>query len=79
MCWSFAFVFVICEFGQKLSDGFNEVDDEIGQFDWYLCSMEIQKLLPILIIVTQKPISLKVFGSISCDRENFKKVGTIFS
>lgn len=78
VCWTFAFVFVICEFGQKLSDGFNGIDDECGQFDWYLHSMEVQKLLPTLIIVTQKPISLKAFGSISGDRQSFKKVSPLF-
>lgn len=74
MIWSFAFVFVLCEFGQNVSNAFIEIDDEIGQVDWYLFSMHTQKLLIILMIVTQKPVGLNVYGDIWCDREDFKKV-----
>lgn len=74
MAWSFVSVFVVCEFGQKVCDAFFEIDDEICQLDWYLFSIEIQKILLTLMINTQKPVSLGVFGNITCDREDFKKV-----
>lgn len=38
----------------------------------------MQQKLPILIAVAQKPVSLSVFGSISCGREDFKKVSINF-
>ena len=77
MSWSFAFVFVVCEFGQIMSNAYTEIDHEVCQLDWYLFSMEIQKILPTLMIVTQKPVGLDVFGNISCGREDFKKVSKI--
>lgn len=74
MCWSFISVFVVSEFGQRISNGFIEIDDEVCRFDWYRFPMEIQKLLPTIFIATQKPVSIQAFGSISMDRDNFKKV-----
>lgn len=74
MTWAFAFVYIICEFGQRVSNAYIEIEDEIGQLDWYLLSMEIQKILPTLMIVTQKTVGLDVFGNISADREDFQKV-----
>lgn len=74
MTWAFAFVYIICEFGQRVSNAYIEIEDEIGQLDWYLFSMEIQKILPTLMIVTQKTVGLDVFGNISADREDFQKV-----
>lgn len=67
-------MFVACEIGQNVSNAFKEIDDEIDRFHWYLFPAEIQKMLPILLSVTQRPINIEVFGSIACDRENFKKV-----
>lgn len=74
MTWAFAFVFVICEFGQKVSNAFIEIEHETGQLEWYLFTMDIQRILLILMIVAQNPVGLHVFGDISCDREDFKKV-----
>lgn len=78
MGWSFAAVFIVCEFGQNVSNAFIEIDFKTSQLDWYLFSMEIQKILLILTINTQKPVGLDVFGNVSCDREDFKKVSKIF-
>lgn len=77
MTWSFAFVFVVCEFGQRVSNAFIDIDFEAGQLEWYLFSMEVQKILPTLMIVTQKCVGLDVFGNVQADRENFKKVSEI--
>lgn len=75
--YSFVFVFIASEFGHSISTAFIEIDYEIGQFDWYKFPMEMRKILPILLMVTQKPLTLEVFGSITCERETFKKVSEI--
>lgn len=77
MGYSFALVFIASEFGQLGSTAFIEIDYKIGRFDWYEFHMEIQKILPMITIVTQKPVGLEVFGSFTCDRENFEKVSQI--
>lgn len=72
--YSFGIVFIACEFGQYVSGVFEEIEDDIEVFDWYLFPHELQRMLPMILIVTQKPLQLKFFGSISLLREYFKKV-----
>ena len=75
--YAFGVALAICEFGQYESDAFQEIDDEIEAFDWYLYSHEIQQMLPIILMAVQQPVELKYFGSFSAVRENFKKVSLV--
>lgn len=72
--WAFCLVLVICEAGQKLSDSFEEVEDDFGQIDWYLLPLEIQRMLPTILIYLQDPMVVRFFGSLTCCRELFKNV-----
>lgn len=47
--WSFGLVFIACEISQLSCDALNEMDDEIGQMDWYLFPIEIQRMLAMII------------------------------
>lgn len=67
-------MFGVCELGQRMTNGFGEIDDEIEAFNWYLFPYEIQKILTTILIRVQMPIELQYFGSISATRENSKKV-----
>lgn len=67
-------VLVICEFGQRLSNAFDEIHYDIELSDWYLFPCDIQRMLPVILIVAHQPVELKCFGSISAVRENSKKV-----
>lgn len=64
----------MCEVGQRWSDAYLEIIDRIDQFDWYLCPMNVQRMLPILLIVAQQPVKLRMTGSTSTNRDTFKKV-----
>lgn len=72
--YAFTVVFLVCELCQRATDAFNKINDTIGGFDWYLFPIEIQKMLPTIMIVTQKIVGQKYFGSIMCLRPTFKKV-----
>lgn len=63
-----------CEIGERMSNAVFEIEDEIAQFDWYSFPLEIQKILPIIIVNVQKPINIDCFGSISATRDTFKEV-----
>ena len=71
-------IFVGCEFAQRGCNGLNKINDVIDQFDWYLFPHKINRILPMIIIIAQQKIAIKCFGSISCDRDTFKKVSTSF-
>lgn len=67
-------VFFACEIGQRFSNAFDNIDDTIGQFDWYLYPVKIKRMLPTLMINTQQPFEIMCFGSKACTRETCKKV-----
>ena len=75
---SFALVFVCCEFGHKLSNAFEQIDNQIGELHWYGFPVQVWKMLPTLIAGAQKSCGLRVFGSASCTREEFKNVCIFF-
>lgn len=64
----------ICELGQRTADAFEDVDAVIEGFDWNLFSLEIQKILPIILIDMQQPVELRIFGTTSGLRITFTKV-----
>lgn len=74
MFWSFAANFLFCEFGENVTRRFNELDKTICQSEWYLLSIEIQRMLPTIIMITQKEIILQGFGGVDLTREAFKRV-----
>lgn len=70
--WTFAFLFMICEFGERVSAGFYESYEIICELQWY--STNIQRMLHIVMISVQEPCILRGFGNIPCAREQAKKV-----
>ena len=74
--WSYGFIFCLCECGQQVLDAFEEICDEIDRFNWYEFPIDIQKMLPIILIVSQEPVGMVAYGNIECKREIFKKVNT---
>lgn len=75
--YAFGVMFIACELSQRLNIAFNDCNDIIVQFKWYLLPAEIQRLLPLIIHFSQRPVEVKCFGSTTCDRETFKYVSKI--
>lgn len=74
MCWSLDLEFIICEFGERASDGFDKLCDETCQLDWYSYPIKVQQMLPDIMIGTQKPVLIRGFGNIQCTRSAFNRV-----
>lgn len=72
--WSFALIFLICEFGQMVTDHFDELTNAINDYDWTSFPDEIQKILPVIIQNTQREVVIETFKNTSCSRESFKIV-----
>lgn len=73
--YGFGIIFVICELGQRLTNAYAQIADEIERFEWYLFAHEMQRRLPIILIASQQPVELQCFGGITGIRETLKKVG----
>lgn len=75
ICYAFGIVFIACEVGNRQSNAFDEIDDVIGQFKWYLFPDELKRILPFIIHFAQRPVNIEFFGSSSCNRNTFQRVG----
>ena len=76
--WSFVLLFLICEFGQMITNRFDQLNEAIDDCDWSSFPKEIQKILPIIIQNTQRPVVLRTFENASCSRETFRRVNFHF-
>lgn len=72
--WIFAQFFLCCEFGERLTAEYDEIDNKISDSKWYRFPHDIQKLLPTLFIGTQQPVVLSGFGNFEWTRDSFKSV-----
>lgn len=78
VCIAFIVVLLICEICQRGCDLFNNIDEIlVQQLNWYSLPNEVQRALPLIINVTQQITEIKCFGSISCNRDTFKKVSAL--
>lgn len=68
-------MFIICELCERTTQLFNETDDIMCQLNWYYFPYGVQKLLPAILAMSQKPCKIECYGSITCSRDTFKKVG----
>lgn len=75
--WAIALIFATCECIQRFTNAFDDINDAIERLDWYLYPIEIQRLLIPIMMYAQKPVVIEVFGSISCSRDQFRKVCSI--
>lgn len=72
--YALCIVFIACELCERLTIAYAELEQKIEQFEWYAFPIKAQRLLPILMLNAQQPITLQCFGGISTNREAFKKV-----
>lgn len=71
---AFGLVGCSCEMGQRFTTEFDDVGDAVDKLNWYLFPIGVQRLLPTVIISAQQQLTIECFGSVSCQRESFKKV-----
>lgn len=74
---TFVVVFISCELSQRLADAFTEFNDLIDEYRWFRFPIKVKRILPMTLIIVQKPVSLQYFGSYLCCREAFKNVREI--
>lgn len=74
MVYAFGLLIITCELGQRVCNAFDECNDILNQFHWYLFAPNIQRMLPTIINFTQRPVVFCCFGSTAAIRETFKYV-----
>lgn len=72
--WALTLIFAVCECCQRYVNTFSDINDTFVQLRWYLYPIEIRRLLILMILNAQYPIDIAFFGSMTCCREQFRKV-----
>lgn len=72
--WSFALIFIYCEYGERVNAAFANLYIVISQFNWYLMPMNIQQILPVIIGGVQQSVNIQGYGNFPCNRKAFKNV-----
>lgn len=70
----FGSVFLACEVGQRFSNLFEDVNDQLDRLNWYLFPMKIQQMLPTILINAQEEVVIGYFGIINATRVQCQKV-----
>lgn len=72
--WSFALVFLTCEFCEQLTKHFEMLEDAVCQCNWHLFSLKMQRIFVVVLTSAQQPVAIEGFGNALCTRDAFKKV-----
>lgn len=72
--YAFGVVFISCEIGQHGTNTFEDCSQAVEQLNWYMFSAKLQRMIPIVIHLTQQSVMFKCFGSAASCRDTFKKV-----
>lgn len=70
--WSIIAYFLFCEFGEMVTSAFNSLD--MFDCNWFLFPMDIQRLLPTIILNARQPVVFRGFANVLCKREAFRSV-----
>ena len=72
MLWPLILIFGTCEYGEMMTEQFNDLGDLICQCDWYYFPMEMQRTFLIVVINAQQPTMIYSFENTPCARDTFK-------
>lgn len=71
---SFGVVFMFCELGEELNGQTKEINDAMCELDWDSFPLNLQRMMPMILLTTQHPKELTAYGGTLCTRNTFKRV-----
>lgn len=71
-------IFIICEINQRVTDKFEEFNDDLCERHWYLYPIELQRIYAMFGVDTQQPVNIRGYGNIVCTRDTLKCVSSNF-
>lgn len=72
------YIAYLCVFGEKVTTQFDNINYSIVQCSWHDFPMEMQRILPMMSMMAQKPVFVEAaYMNIGCSRETLKKVNLI--
>lgn len=72
-----ALTFLLCQFGQNLTNQFEGFEKQIYESKWYAFPKNIQRILTTMMSFCQKPVTLQGYGEVIFTMETFNRVKLI--
>lgn len=72
--YSFGRIYFVCELGEKVTSQFNVFNEKISDCNWYLFSIETQRVFLIFLSGTQQLAAIQGYANTVCTRDAFKTV-----
>lgn len=73
------YVIVLCLFGYEVTLRFDEISDAIYQCGWTELPMNVQRILPMILQISQNTVFIEGNFNDRCTREFLKKVITFLN
>lgn len=74
--FTFTYFFVCCEFGERVTNEFNQFYEKLCTYDWYSFSIKMQRIYLTTLTGTQESCVIQGYANIVCTREAYKQVIT---
>lgn len=71
--WTFLQIFIFCDTSEYVSSHFRELD-MYYLCDWYAFPPVVQRMMPIIIVNTNKRVVINSYGNVLCTRQTFQNV-----
>lgn len=75
--YSIGLLFTGTEICERVNRAFDKCSTAVEQLDWYRFPTKIQRIFPLILLITQQPIEITCFGGTICNRDTFKRVSEI--
>lgn len=72
--WSFLVILLLCNFGEQVSSEFELIYNDVYDCDWYTFPIEIQRMVLLIMVSSEKPAVFQGFGNFLLKRETSKMV-----
>lgn len=72
--WSLLAINWFCEMGEMLTNEFNMFEAALGQLDWYLYTIKLQRMHSMLLSNAQQRVTHNGFANTVCSRDSMKAV-----
>lgn len=74
--FSYLTIFFFCETAQQITEQYDEIESVFCQCNWYSYPIEVQQIIPTIMMATQKEIAIRGFGNLIFNRASFYQVFT---
>lgn len=74
MFWTGAMIMLFCENGHLVTKQFEKFSYELDQRNWYLYSIEMQRMFVFFMSNAHQHVHIRGYGHILCSRNKVKEV-----